>query len=315
MSSAFGEPPDSGVKASASADGSEQRGSARTRRSGDQCQRRVSRRGKARSIISRSSDRVPGHFDAGLCRPWNAGSRFSTNATPPSRKSSRAPEGVLELRLEVELVVEVGVDHLVERLLGARVGAGGPRGQRSTSAFASSMQLVVGVDGVDRGPSRAPAAAATRSPSSAIWKARALPTAAGTNSVEPPSGISPMFTNASPKKAGLGGQHQVAGERERAADAHRGAVDRGHDRLLEPPHADDDRVVDLVELACGCRACRRRPGSKPSLRSAPEEKPRPAPVISTARTDGSAAVALDHLLQLARRTRRSRRSACPGGSG
>ena len=30
-------------------------------------------------------------------------------------------------------------------------------------------------------------------------------------------------------------------------------------------------------------------GSKPALRSAPEEKPRPAPVISTARTDGSAA--------------------------
>ena len=28
-----------------------------------------------------------------------------------------------------------------------------------------------------------------------------MPTAAGTNRVEPPSGISPMFTKASPKKA------------------------------------------------------------------------------------------------------------------
>ena len=43
--------------------------------------------------------------------------------------------------------------------------------------------------------------ASTRSPSIAIWNARALPTVAGTKSVEPPSGISPMFTNASPKKA------------------------------------------------------------------------------------------------------------------
>ena len=35
-------------------------------------------------------------------------------------------------------------------------------------------------------------------------------------------------------------------------------------------------------LSSGC-------GSKPAFRSAPEENPRPAPVISTARTDGSAA--------------------------
>ena len=40
-----------------------------------------------------------------------------------------------------------------------------------------------------------------RSPSIAIWNARARPTAGGTNAVEPPSGISPMLTNASPKKA------------------------------------------------------------------------------------------------------------------
>ena len=37
-------------------------------------------------------------------------------------------------------------------------------------------------------------------------------------------------------------------------------------------------------------------GLKPALRSAPEEKPRPAPVISTARTDVGGA-ALDFLLE------------------
>jgi hypothetical protein len=35
-------------------------------------------------------------------------------------------------------------------------------------------------------------------------------------------------------------------------------------------------------LSSGC-------GSKPAFRSAPDEKPRPAPVISTARTESSAA--------------------------
>ena len=51
----------------------------------------------------------------------------------------------------------------------------------------------------------------------------------------------------------------------------------------------DDRVVALAQRAC------RRPGgppasgSKPAFRSAPEEKPRPAPVIITARTESSAA--------------------------
>ena len=53
--------------------------------------------------------------------------------------------------------------------------------------------------------------------------------------------------------------------------------------------------------------------SKPALRSAPEEKPRPAPVISTARTDGSAAALSIDVLELAPELRRSRRSGCRGG--
>ena len=75
-----------------------------------------------------------------------------------------------------------------------------------------------------------------------------MPTAAGTNRVEPPSGISPMFTNASPKKADSDDEHEVAGERERGADARRRPVHGGDHGLLEPPHAGDDRVVDLVQL-------------------------------------------------------------------
>ena len=48
-------------------------------------------------------------------------------------------------------------------------------------------------------------------------------------------------------------------------------------------------MVVLVQRLEDVRAAVVGAGSKPSLRSAPEEKPRPAPVISTARTDGSAA--------------------------
>ncbi len=50
----------------------------------------------------------------------------------------------------------------------------------------------------------------------------------------------------------------------------------------------------------GCPACRRRRASSAaSLRSAPEEKPLPAPRISTARTEGSAARSLQRVTQLA----------------
>ena len=56
-----------------------------------------------------------------------------------------------------------------------------------------------------------------------------------------------------PEVGGLGGQHQVAGERERGADADRRPVHGGHHRLLEAPHAGDDRVVELVQLLADVR--------------------------------------------------------------
>jgi hypothetical protein len=56
-----------------------------------------------------------------------------------------------------------------------------------------------------------------------------------------------------PEVGGLRRQHEVAGECERGADPHCGAVHGGHDGLLEPPHAGDDRVVEPVELLADVR--------------------------------------------------------------
>src|SRR4051812_47408854 len=94
--------------------------------------------------------------------------------------------------------------------------------------------------------------AGIRSPSSAIWKARDLPTAAGTNSVEPPSGIRPMFTNARPKKA-----DSAASTRSQARASEQPMPTAGpftrDDRLRQAADARDRRVVDVVELLLDVR--------------------------------------------------------------
>ena len=76
----------------------------------------------------------------------------------------------------------------------------GPAANSAVSASAAGSSWSSGWTSLTR-PQSSARAESTRSPSRAIWNARALPTAAGTNRVEPPSGIRPMFTNARPKKA------------------------------------------------------------------------------------------------------------------
>src|SRR5579872_601836 len=87
----------------------------------------------------------------------------------------RAPELVLELGFERELRVEIAVQRAVQRLLGSAVGPGGPGGQAPRQGLRLGLETIVGMDPVDQAQSSA-WAALTRSPSSAIWKARALPT-------------------------------------------------------------------------------------------------------------------------------------------
>ena len=94
----------------------------------------------------------------------------------------------------------------------------------------------------------------------------------------------------------IGCDPHVAREREREAGARHRAIDRRKDRFLERPNRPDIRVVRLLErLADAARKL-----AEP-LRSCPEQNPRPAPVITTARTSG--------IRRLRERTRRASCSA------
>ena len=113
----------------------------------------------------------------------------------------------------------------------------------------------------------------------------------------------------------LGCDDQIAAERERAADPDGRPVYGGHHRLGHLADAGHDRVVALGQRPVDVRpAVGRDVPPLKSFRSAPEEKPRPAPVITTAlaassRGDGRAAPRAGR-----RRTARSKRSWSRDGS-
>ena len=89
--------------------------------------------------------------------PSNAGSRFSTNAATPSWKSRVRARSCWSSASRSSCPSRSRVEHAVERLLRARVGAGGAaRPAWSTSAFASSHQLVVGMHVVHEPPLERP---------------------------------------------------------------------------------------------------------------------------------------------------------------
>ena len=103
----------------------------------------------------------------------------------------------------------------------------------------------------------------------------------------PESGIRPILLNAWMKLADFAAIDDVAGERDIRARAGSDAVDRAH-------HRQRQRTQARAPAACSCaRSTRRgRPASVPgatarSPRSCPAQKPRPAPVSSSTRTDAS----------------------------
>ena len=109
-----------------------------------------------------------------------------------------------------------------------------------------------------------------------------------------------MFTKARPKTADSAAQirsQASASEQPIPTAGPLTAATTGFGQLAD---ALDDRVVALAQHLADVRDLlpARRRCSSISLRSAPEENPRPAPVISTARTDGSAASVEDRLAQL-----------------
>jgi len=83
-----------------------------------------------------------------------------------------------------------------------------------------------------------------RSPSSAIAVARPAPARVENERERATVGHEADVDERQQHVGRLGADEQVAGQRERAADADRGAVERRDDRLGHPPQRGEDRVVD-----------------------------------------------------------------------
>src|SRR5215208_4941858 len=123
MSSAFCDPPDSGVKASANADGAAIRIARAAAEKAATSRRLGVPVGKAAGSYPRPSGRsyfVPDGTQRGS-DPLERGVPLLHEGGHALLEVLRPGQGVLELGLEVELAVEVRVQHPVERLLGARV--------------------------------------------------------------------------------------------------------------------------------------------------------------------------------------------------
>src|SRR5919204_3018207 len=155
MSFAFGEPPDSGVAQSADAIGATS--SSRTVAAAN-ARRSARRRCKARGIIT-----VAGSWKAAASLV--AKGAFSGTSLPSEPRLPllherahaldevvRSRQPVLQVCLEVELLVHVRVEHVVERLLRAGVGAGWAGGHLLGERVRLVHQAVVGVEEVHEAP-------------------------------------------------------------------------------------------------------------------------------------------------------------------
>src|SRR5438105_2129406 len=133
----------------------------------------------------------------------------------------------------------------------------GPLASFRTSSSASFARLSGAVTRLIR-PQSSACCAETRSPSRASWNARALPTAAGTNAVEPPSAIGPVEGDAADAVVDLPNDGFVA---HRAPYSHRMLLEEvdwlghagfrvtvaGSTIYIDPYRiSDDDPKADLV---------------------------------------------------------------------
>ena len=91
-------------------------------------------------------------------------------------------------------------------------------------------------------PRRRRRAPVTGRPSSSISLARATPTRRGSSQVAPLSGVKPRLVNGSQKRAVVGGDGEVGGEGELAAEAGGPAPHRAHHRQLDLLEQRDEAV-------------------------------------------------------------------------
>ena len=191
-------------------------------------------------------------------RPVKRGGRFCDERDRALERSPALPDHLpLDLGLELELLVHARVQPVVELALGARVGArragGQLRRQRRRPPRAARSSATTRLIR----PHSSACGAGSRSPSIDSSVARAIPMRVGSHSEEPPSGTSPMFTNASRKyalsAARIRSQHSASEQPMPTA----GPLTAATTGLGSSRIAGHDRVVALGQLPVDVRAPRR----------------------------------------------------------
>ena len=174
----------------------------------------------------------------------------------PPLEERRDPLGVvgggagpaLEVRLQLELLLEGRSPRRASSasFVSARA-RGAPAASRSASACASAGSSSAGTTRATS-PNRSASAADSGSPMSASSAAFAAPTSRGRSHVAPLSGTSPTRPNASRK---LAPSAAIRMSQANASDAPAPAATpliAADDRLRQPPHRADDRVVAVADL-------------------------------------------------------------------
>ena len=214
------------------------------------------------------------------------GSRFSPKATTPSTKSWLLALVALRLSLGVQLPGEVGVHPPVQQPLRAGIGGGRPLGEPLQQGGGNRPELVVWDHLVDQAPIESPLRRDALAEHRHLGCTR-VADAGGEEGGRAAVRDEPDVDERQQQIGRLGGDDQVCGQRQRATDPDRRPVDGGDHRLRHLAESRDDRVVDVLEPRAQVRQATVIRAPRCSFRSAPDENPRPAPVISSARIDSS----------------------------
>ena len=179
--------------------------------------------------------------------------RFSRKASTPSPKSADPASSCCCDASNSSCSLEPRVDARVEQLLGAGVGARRARRESLGERVDLGGEGVVGDQPVDQPPG------APLRGRHALAEQRHLGGAPGADAGRDEDRRAAVGNQADvderEQEVGrLGGEHEVARERQRAADPDRRPVDGGEHRLGHPPHAGDDRVIALAQRRADVRA-------------------------------------------------------------
>src|SRR3954467_4142178 len=255
MLSAFGEPPDSGNSSPAWARGAASRSPAAAAGNASSRRRRMRAPGTGPAVYGRDRRR-------------RAANRRGVSERSPTAEARRAllhegldaleevaggRELLLDRRLELQLLLHAGELPGVELPLGAGVGAGRPLREPGGELLRGGLERVVGHHPVDETPLMSRGGGHPLAQHGHL-RGTCEPDALGDQQRRAAVGHQADVHEGQQEVGRLGGDHEVAGQREAAADARGGAVDGGQHRLGHRADAGDDRVIALAQGAADVRA-------------------------------------------------------------